>query len=211
MKKFALIQILILLFISNTYGRLPIEQTNQIWHSNEFEFRLIDNFRFEAANSLRMDLTNSNIANSFIQFGIGYKFLDYFSISGVLRLKHSEPEWLSEYFTNLNTNFPFGDFKIKTRTRYQNKDNIYRLEELFRQRLMLEYQLNKDFSFAGSGEIFYEINRDFIDRTRYRLDVNHRISKWNEITIGYLFETQHNRKTPKNRDVLFFKLSVRVF
>ncbi|MBX3044423.1 MAG: DUF2490 domain-containing protein [Candidatus Kapabacteria bacterium] len=193
-----------------TNSQVPIEQTEQIWIGNEFEFRLTDDIRFELANSLRMDITNSDIANSFLQFGASYRFLEYFRISGVIRIKNSEPEWLSEYFTNFNINIPIGDFSIKTRTRYQNKDNIYRLKELLRQRLMLEYQVFDKTSFAVSGELFYETNRDFIDRSRYRFDVNHKLAKRHELTLGYLFETQHNRKTPKNRDVLYIKLSIRV-
>jgi hypothetical protein len=187
-----------------------LEETEQVWFANDFEFRIFDDLSLELGNSLRMDMTNSNVANSIMQIGAGYKFLEYFRISGVFRFKNSEPEWLSEYFTNLNINIPIGKFSIKTRTRYQNKDNIYRLKELLRQRLLLEYEVMKHLSLAVAGEIFYETNRDFIDRSRYRLLLNHRISKWNEITVGYQFETQHNRKTPKTRDVLYIKLSVRV-
>lgn len=202
--------VFILLFIYSSASQKIIEETEQVWFANDFEFRIIDNLSLELGNSLRMDMTNSNVANSILQIGVGYKFLEYFGISGVLRFKNSEPEWLSEYFTNFNVSIPIGDFSIKARTRYQNKDNIYDLEELFRQRLLFEYEAIQDISFAVSGEIFYETNRDFIDKSRYRLLMIHKISKRNEITFGYQFETQHNRKTPKTRDVLYIKLSVRV-
>lgn len=202
--------IFFLLFIYSSESQKIIEETEQVWFANDFEFRIIDNLSLELGNSLRMDMTNSNVANSILQIGVGYKFLEYFGISGVLRYKSTEPEWLSEYFTNFNLNIPIGNFSIKTRTRYQNKDNIYGLEELLRQRLLIEYEAIQDISFAVSGEIFYETNRDFIDKSRYRLLLIHKISKWNEITFGYQFETQHNRKTPKTRDVLYIKLSVRV-
>lgn len=202
--------IVICLLPFNLLSQSYKEQTNQLWFGTEFEFRLYDEFSIEIQNSLRNDLTNGILDNSFIQIAGSYKFLDYFKISATLRFKNSTPDWLSEYYTNLNANFPIGDFKIKLRTRYQNKDNIYRLKELFRQRLQLEYNVWEKTSIEGSAEIFYETNRDFIDRSRYKFGINHKISKRNNLGFGYIFETQHNRKSPQNRDVIYLELSVRI-
>ncbi|MFA5511226.1 MAG: DUF2490 domain-containing protein [Candidatus Kapaibacterium sp.] len=199
-----------LLFIQNTFAQKIIEQTNQVWFENNLEFRLTDYLDAEMSNSVRMDMTNSILDNSFVQFGLSYNFLEYFKITGVYRVKTNEPEFLSEYFTNFNIKIPVNDFKIKLRSRYQNKDNIYRLKTLLRQRVMLDYEIIKKWTLSGSAEIFYEIDRDFIDRSRYKFDITHKIAKRNDLTIGYLFETQHNRKTPENRDVLYIELSVRV-
>lgn len=207
---YLIISLVIWLLPFNLLSQSYKEQTNQLWFGTEFEFRLYDEFSIEIENSLRNDLTNGILDNSFIQIAGSYKFLDYFKISATLRFKNSTPDWLSEYYTNLNANFPFGDLKLKLRTRYQNKDNIYRLKELLRQRISLEYNLWEKTSIEGSAELFYETTRDFIDRSRFKFGFNHKISKRNDLSYGYIFETQQNRNSPKNRDVLYIELSIRI-
>lgn len=207
-----IIYILLIIIISNCglYSQKPEEKTYQIWLENKFKFEVADNFDIELSHDLRYDLTNEIIENSFTEIGSAYEFLDYFKISAALRIIENQPDWLTEYSAYFQFQIPINDFTVKLRTRYQNKDNIYRLKEVLREKLTLDYDFMENSAIGVSGEIFYETGIERIDKARYCVEVSNKIAKVFKLTLGYIFETQFNRKSPKIDDILLLNLSIKV-
>jgi hypothetical protein len=204
------ITIIFILSANFLYCQKTYNATNQIWIGNELKFEPINNLDFEINNVIRLDLSNTIIDNSFLELGTSYGFLEYFKLSLYMRLKNNEPEWISEYYSNFQVSLPISDFTIKYRTRYQNKDNIYRLKEVIRQRLMLEYRLTDNSEIAAGSELFYDFSQDRNDRVRYRAEYKQKIAKRHTIEIGYIYDNQLNRKSPESRDVLYLTLGIKV-
>lgn len=197
-------------FMSNSAFSKDIKlNTDQLWLINEFKFEAFKNFDFEYSNTLRLDLTNSIVNNSFSEFGACYKLHSFFKVSATLRVKHHIPsEITTEHHFNLHISVPIDDFKIKLRSRYHNKNNSQREKELIRERLSLEYKIKDNLSAEAGAELFYDFSQARNDAARYRGEIKWEFVKGFEFLSGYLYETEFNRNTPATRNVIYLQLNI---
>tara|TARA_Y100001970_G_scaffold230511_1_gene286226 strand:+ start:514 stop:1164 length:651 start_codon:yes stop_codon:yes gene_type:complete len=183
-----------ILFLRFTYGA----DDTELWSSIGFETELPYNLKVELEQELRLKDQLSSFKQTFTQVSISYNILDGIKIIFPIRY--------AIYQNKIKQRLSFGGiYKYNFKTvsyRYRIKfQKIYENSEfsnnLIRNKVSIEYKINKKIKPYISGEIFHldNLNQYQYDEYRVSFGINLNLPKKKEIKIFYIYKLEDISKS----------------
>ena len=178
---------------------------------DNFESRNTISFRVKLPHSLKIDIEQSlrlrgnefSFRQTFTEATISYKVTESLKILLPVRYAILEEKIKRRISFGGSYKYKFNDYTISYKSRFQrvyekNKD----LDELIRNKYMLQYKSNKDVDPFCSYEIFNPFNSDIGEMNEYRISFGAEIDlpKKKSVKIYYQYKVEDLNK--KNSEVL---------
>jgi hypothetical protein len=182
------------------------QKDTELWTGASIDIPIWDGLSIEPGEQIRIDEGISHLKSAITDLSIKYKISKYFKVSTTYRL-YVKPElpnhafYLSGYFK-----YNFNPLELTYKLTYKKKfEEDNQTEEHIRNKLTLEYDLDKWIKPFAAYELFYRLNYkkgDRFDNYRFYLGFNIKINKDHEIQVYYLREEEINMKNPKRSDII---------
>ena len=178
---------------------------------DNFESRNTISFRVKLPHSLKIDIEQSlrlrgnefSFRQTFTEATISYKVTESLKILLPVRYAILEEKIKRRISFGGSYKYKFNDYTISYKSRFQrvyekNKD----LDELIRNKYMLQYKSNKDVDPFCSYEIFNPFNSDIGEMNEYRISFGAEIDlpKKKSVKIYYQYKVEDLNK--KNSEIL---------
>jgi hypothetical protein len=202
--------ILLSLFHCQLFSQQPAENYLGSWYNFSLNHKLSERFSISPYAELRLyePVTNFNLVflsihgnyhlNSKSILSVGYAFLDIDTVFEFDNLPDVKEHRINEQYLYKNT---LGKFKIQHRFRLEQRflelSNRNEIQNRFRYRLRLKYDINKTLFAALSEEPFINFENQAFHENRFYVGMGFKIIKNAQLQIGYL--KQHIRKNNLNQ------------
>lgn len=207
-----------LLYISLLSSIISIAQTRDVgvWTGFKISQPIDKKMEISLSEGFRLDNNISNVANVFTQLKSSYEIAKGLNLGVAYRWARKE-SWINDinfenrYQFDLSYNLKFNDLKIKNRVRFQSKYvNYYNSEYGFiptntlRNETSVSYSISKKIKPYASFEFFYpsNINESIIDKLRYQLGTDFKITKDVYADVFFIYQKQINSRN-LNNDIVF--------
>lgn len=170
--------------------------------SKKFEFQMEEEIRFAdnitRINSLLTELGLTYKANKYYRIGLSYRFT-YRPKNGAIDNRitlSNEARYKLEDFTFT--------YRLNVQKDFSTKEPI---EYKIRNRLGIDYKINKHWEVGIAGELFYSFyyNRNVLDRYRLKWGVDHRFNKHHSLGFTLIFQEEFNVANPDREVILATK------
>ena len=188
---------LLIICIQSSYGL----DDNQSWTSVGFEKKLPYSFKLQFEQELRLDNQLSTFKQTFSEFSLSYSVFKGFKIELPFRYMTYKDKTKQRVSFSGSYKYSFKPVSLKHRTKYQRTYEKGEIpEELIRNKLSINYRLNKKIEPYVSGEFIQLLNvQNYpLDETRFSFGLTYKLPKKNSIKI--FFTLKNEDKTKKNPD-----------
>jgi hypothetical protein len=209
MKRFLLLFI-VLTIQTTLFSQNPSEDFLGSWYTYGSNHRLSEHYSISPYGEFRFYEASSNYNLMFISMrgnyhlnpnssvGLGYAFLD---IDTVFEFDKTPNVKENRFFEQYVYTHKLGKFKMQHRGRLEQRflkfTNRNELQQRFRYRISLKYDINKSFFLLMSEEPFVNFQDQVFHENRFYTGIGINISKHAQLSLGYL--KQHIRKNNLNR------------
>ena len=209
MKKF-LFLFLVLTIQTTLFSQNLSEDFIGSWYTYGSSHRLSERFSISPYGEFRFYEPSSNYNLMFISIrgnyhlnskssvGLGYAFLDIDTVFEFDKMPNVKEHRLFEQYVYSHK---FGKFKMQHRGRLEQRflefSNRDELQQRFRYRISLRYDINKTFFLVMSEEPFVNFQDQVFHENRFYTGIGINFSKHAQLSLGYL--KQHIRKNNLNR------------
>lgn len=201
----------ILVLLSSLFSSVAIAQTGlSMWNGIAIEKELSKKFEFQMEEEIRLVDNVSRINSLLTELGFKYKPNKYYRLGLSYRLTY-QPEngSLGNRITLSNeARYKIDDIALTYRLNLQQDfSNKNPIEYKIRNRLGLDYKINKHWEVGTAAELFYSIyyNRDAFDRYRLKWGVDHRFNKHHSLGFTLIFQQEFNVPNPESDVILATK------
>jgi len=188
-------------FLSTGYGQ---DSDFGVWYGLNAEYSVSKKVEVDVSAMIRTFNNASEIEQSYLEGGIGYKLNKYFSVAGSYRASNklennSEYHFRHKLFADAKTTVPIGNFSASLRLRFQVqkktfienvKDKIPDYHSRLKLKLIYKspgFPLNPYISVESFSQLFKNADRIF-DKNRFASGIEYKISKKHSIEAEYIFE-----------------------
>ena len=188
---------LLIICIQSSYGL----DDNQSWTSVGFEKKLPYSFKLQFEQELRLDNQLSTFKQTFSEFSLSYSVFKGFKIELPFRYMTYKDKTKQRVSFSGSYKYSFKPVSLKHRTKYQRTYEKGEIpEELIRNKLSINYRLNKKIEPYVSGEFIQLLHATNypLDETRFSFGLTYKLPKKNSIKIFYTLKNED--KTKKNPD-----------
>lgn len=188
---------LLIICIQSSYGL----DDNQSWTSVGFEKKLPYSFKLQFEQELRLDNQLSTFKQTFSEFSLSYSVFKGFKIELPFRYMTYKEKTKQRVSFSGSYKYSFKPVSLKHRTKYQRTYEKGEIpEELIRNKLSINYRLNKKIEPYVSGEFIQLLDATNypLDETRFSFGLTYELPKKNSIKIFYTLKNED--KTKKNPD-----------
>ena len=188
---------LLIICIQSSYGL----DDNQSWTSVGFEKKLPYSFKLQFEQELRLDNQLSTFKQTFSEFSLSYSVFKGFKIELPFRYMTYKDKTKQRVSFSGSYKYSFKPVSLKHRTKYQRTYEKGEIpEELIRNKLSINYRLNKKIEPYVSGEFIQLLDATNypLDETRFSFGLTYKLPKKNSIKI--FFTLKNEDKTKKNPD-----------
>ena len=188
---------LLIICIQSSYGL----DDNQSWTSVGFEKKLPYSFKLQFEQELRLDNQLSTFKQTFSEFSLSYSVFKGFKIELPFRYMTYKEKTKQRVSFSGSYKYSFKPVSLKHRTKYQRTYEKGEIpEELIRNKLSINYRLNKKIEPYVSGEFIQLLDATNypLDETRFSFGLTYKLPKKNSIKIFYTLKNED--KTKKNPD-----------
>ena len=188
---------LLIICIQSSYGL----DDNQSWTSVGFEKKLPYSFKLQFEQELRLDNQLSTFKQTFSEFSLSYSVFKGFKIELPFRYMTYKDKTKQRVSFSGSYKYSFKPVSLKHRTKYQRTYEKGEIpEELIRNKLSINYRLNKKIEPYVSGEFIqlFDATNYPLDETRFSFGLTYKLPKKNSIKIFYTLKNED--KTKKNPD-----------
>ncbi len=188
---------LLIICIQSSYGL----DDNQSWTSVGFEKKLPYSFKLQFEQELRLDNQLSTFKQTFSEFSLSYSVFKGFKIELPFRYMTYKDKTKQRVSFSGSYKYSFKPVSLKHRTKYQRTYEKGEIpEELIRNKLSINYRLNKKIEPYVSGEFIQLLDATNypLDETRFSFGLTYKLPKKNSIKIFYTLKNED--KTKKNPD-----------
>ena len=188
---------LLIICIQSSYGL----DDNQSWTSVGFEKKLPYSFKLQFEQELRLDNQLSTFKQTFSEFSLSYSVFKGFKIELPFRYMTYKDKTKQRVSFSGSYKYSFKPVSLKHRTKYQRTYEKGEIpEELIRNKLSINYRLNKKIEPYVSGEFIQLLDATNypLDETRFSFGLTYELPKKNSIKIFYTLKNED--KTKKNPD-----------
>jgi len=188
---------LLIICIQSSYGL----DDNQSWTSVGFEKKLPYSFKLQFEQELRLDNQLSTFKQTFSEFSLSYSVFKGFKIELPFRYMTYKEKTKQRVSFSGSYKYSFKPVSLKHRTKYQRTYEKGEIpEELIRNKLSINYRLNKKIEPYVSGEFIQLLDATNypLDETRFSFGLTYKLPKKNSIKI--FFTLKNEDKTKKNPD-----------
>jgi len=188
---------LLIICIQSSYGL----DDNQSWTSVGFEKKLPYSFKLQFEQELRLDNQLSTFKQTFSEFSLSYSVFKGFKIELPFRYMTYKDKTKQRVSFSGSYKYSFKPVSLKHRTKYQRTYEKGEIpDELIRNKLSINYRLNKKIEPYVSGEFIQLLDATNypLDETRFSFGLTYKLPKKNSIKI--FFTLKNEDKTKKNPD-----------
>ena len=188
---------LLIICIQSSYGL----DDNQSWTSVGFEKKLPYSFKLQFEQELRLDNQLSTFKQTFSEFSLSYSVFKGFKIELPFRYMTYKDKTKQRVSFSGSYKYSFKPVSLKHRTKYQRTyEKGETPDELIRNKLSINYKLNKKIEPYVSGEFIQLLDATNypLDETRFSFGLTYKLPKKNSIKI--FFTLKNEDKTKKNPD-----------
>ena len=188
---------LLIICIQSSYGL----DDNQSWTSVGFEKKLPYSFKLQFEQELRLDNQLSTFKQTFSEFSLSYSVFKGFKIELPFRYMTYKDKTKQRVSFSGSYKYSFKPVSLKHRTKYQRTyEKGETPDELIRNKLSINYRLNKKIEPYVSGEFIQLLDATNypLDETRFSFGLTYKLPKKNSIKI--FFTLKNEDKTKKNPD-----------
>ena len=188
---------LLIFCIQSSYGL----DDNQSWTSVGFEKKLPYSFKLQFEQELRLDNQLSTFKQTFSEFSLSYSVFKGFKIELPFRYMTYKDKTKQRVSFSGSYKYSFKPVSLKHRTKYQRTYEKGEIpDELIRNKLSINYRLNKKIEPYVSGEFIQLLDATNypLDETRFSFGLTYKLPKKNSIKI--FFTLKNEDKTKKNPD-----------
>lgn len=188
---------LLIICIQSSYGL----DDNQSWTSVGFEKKLPYSFKLQFEQELRLDNQLSTFKQTFSEFSLSYSVFKGFKIELPFRYMTYKDKTKQRVSFSGSYKYSFKPVSLKHRTKYQRTYEKGEIpDELIRNKLSINYRLNKKIEPYVSGEFIQLLDATNypLDETRFSFGLTYKLPKKNSIKIFYTLKNED--KTKKNPD-----------
>jgi len=216
-----LLHILLFCFLINFSPLIAQDQDFELWNEISLKKEINKNFGIVGSFQLRLDQNATTVKSYFPEIGIYYNINKYLRINFDYRytmLHKGNNSYLPKNRYNLGLRFrkKVKPFVFKYKLEYQYGLDNFLSREIFntdqgstylRNKITIDYQLNKKWTPFVASEIFYHIKKlqSQFDIYRIAFGLDYEFNKRNEITCAYLIEKEFNVYKPQSVYVLKIK------
>ncbi len=192
------------------FSQNPSEDFLGSWYTFGSSHRLTERFSLSPYGELRYYEPSSNYNLAFISLrvnyhlnakssiGLGYAYLDIDTVFEFDEVPHVKEHRILEQYVY---NHKIGKFKVQHRGRLEHRFLEFRtrneLQQRFRYRFSLKYDLNRSFYLKLNEEGFINFQDQVFHENRFFIGIGAHVSKNVQIEAGYL--KHHIRKNNLNR------------
>ena len=188
---------LLIICIQSSYGL----DDNQSWTSVGFEKKLPYSFKLQFEQELRLDNQLSTFKQTFSEFSLSYSVFKGFKIELPFRYMTYKDKTKQRVSFSGSYKYSFKPISLKHRTKYQRTyEKGETPDELIRNKLSINYRLNKKIEPYVSGEFIQLLDATNypLDETRFSFGLTYELPKKNSMKIFYTLKNED--KTKKNPD-----------
>lgn len=190
------------------------------WLGSDYTLNWNKRLSFNGEAQGRFGQGFSRYQKSLVDIGGHYKLNRYFSVSATYRFGHvlrfDDRDYLRQRInTDLRLRLKPGKVKVDFRLRYQagrrNTDELgMDLREGLRFKSKLTFKVARKTHFSPAFEVFFsERNQQYqYSDWRMRLDFKRQIAKRRELRIGYLVQSEVNRRNPLTEHMIVVGYSI---
>ena len=178
---------LLIICIQSSYGL----DDNQSWTSVGFEKKLPYSFKLQFEQELRLDNQLSTFKQTFSEFSLSYSVFKGFKIELPFRYMTYKEKTKQRVSFSGSYKYSFKPVSLKHRTKYQRTYEKGEIpEELIRNKLSINYRLNKKIEPYVSGEFIQLLDATNypLDETRFSFGLTYKLPKKNSIKIFVVYE-----------------------
>ena len=203
----SIILLLFCIFSSNAQ-----ENDFQIWTSLSASDKVTYKTDINIKHGLRFRENASLLAKSYSDVRLKYKYNKKISLAVGFRdinewNKQLSREQKSRYYSDLYLRYKLDRLVFSVRNRYQKQGNTTAYTYLFRQELLIRYNIRKNkLEPLLAAEYFYSEQKQ-INKLRYTLGFSYPISKDLDFDMSYRIQQQFNVENPETLFILSGKLS----
>ena len=198
---------LLFLFINYSYG---IDDT-QSWTSIGFITKIPCSLKLEFECELRLKDQISTINQTFSEVSLSYKIFDGLNVSIPYRYAKFDDKTKQRLSLGMSYKYNFKPISLKYRVKLQRSyEKEKTIGQLFRNKFVLQYKLNKKIESFVSGELFhlYNTNNDQFDEYRVSFGFSFDLPGKNSMKIFYIFKKEDITKSNPD-EINVFGLSYR--
>lgn len=197
----------ILVLLSSLLSLVALAQSDLgMWNGIAFEKELSKKFEFQMEEEIRFADNITRINSLLTELGLTYKANKYYRLGLSYRFTHRpENGTIGNRITLSNeARYKLQDFTFTYRLNVQQDFSTKEpVEYKIRNRLGIDYKINKHWEVSMAGELFYSFyyNRNVLDRYRLKWGVDHRFNKHHSLGFTLIFQEEFNVANP-NREVI---------
>ena len=184
---------LLIICIQSSYGL----DDNESWTSVGFDKKLPYSFKLQFEQELRIDNQLSTFKQTFSEFSLSYSVFKGFKIELPFRYMTYKDKTKQRVSFSGSYKYSFKPVSLKHRTKYQRTYEKGEIpEELIRNKLSINYRLNKKIEPYVSGEFIQLLDATNypLDETRFSFGLTYKLPKKNSIKIFYTLKNEDKTK-----------------
>lgn len=177
--------------------------------SNKLEFSLEPQVRFKEGFELN---------EYFIEPGLEYEFIKYFSLAGSYRIgnnlkKDGSAQWFGRYAVDAKTAYDWDKLEAQLRVRYTNYDDLIGDNNdkvnYLRFRLKIEYDIEKaDLKPYAIYEIYRNLEENEFAKNRWETGLEYKINKDNDVGAYFRLNDYPDNKASVKIIGIYYQLSI---
>ncbi|MCB9255910.1 MAG: DUF2490 domain-containing protein [Chitinophagales bacterium] len=197
-------------FISSLVVLLPLLGLGQtdlgLWTGISIEKELVKNFELGYTSMLRLNNNLTSYSRWLNELGFTYKVNKYYRVETSYRLTLKENSLLGHRISiNQTVRYKIADFTLAYRLSFQS--NFAKLEANdynLRNKLDVEYRINKHYSPFFSGEVYYNINYKTHAFNNFRLaaGLEYNFNKHHRLKPSLIYNQEFNVAAPES-EIIF--------
>lgn len=175
------------------------------WLYAGISHEVIKDLKLELGEELRYNISTADAYQYNTHFSAGYKLNKHFKIGADYRYSIREGANTNRYGASLTYKQGLNDLDISLRSRILYSVVADAAEgTAWRNKLSMEYKVNKDLSAGVSGELFYAISNEIDQFDNYRLQAGftYAPNKHHSFDVAYIYDHEFNVNNPSSMHVL---------
>lgn len=200
----------ILLLLSILMGVFAVAQTDLgMWGGIAIEKEISKKFEFQAEEEIRLKDNITTVNSLLTELGFTYKANKYYRLGLSYRFTYYTDGAIGNRLTLSNeARYKIEDFTLTYRLNFQQDFSTEDpIEYKIRNRLGVDYKINKHWEVGTAAELFYSFyyNRNVLDRYRLKWGVDHRFNKHHRLGFTLIFQQEFNVANPDTDVILAAK------
>jgi long-subunit fatty acid transport protein len=166
---------------------------------------VIKDLKLELGEELRYNISTEDAYQINTHFSAAYKLTKQFKIGADYRYSVRDGANTNRYGASITFKEGFNDLDVSLRTRLLYSVVADAAEgTAWRNKLGLDYKINKEFSAGASGELFYAISNEIDQFDNYRLQggLTYSPNKHHSFDVAYVYDHEFNVNNPHTMHIL---------